>query len=96
MATAFLKSFDCHSVFQNLGLTDSPIDVNVVISSLYTLFKDSFRRFLWLVTAVPTGRESLWPTFSRDITLWMRYVVIYASLCLFPSFLTLTLTNIFF
>lgn len=34
-----------------------------------------FRRLIYLVVAAPVGRESNWPTFARDLILWIRDVV---------------------
>ncbi|KAF9192339.1 hypothetical protein BGZ51_005732 [Haplosporangium sp. Z 767] len=39
------------------------------------VLREHFRRLLYLVVAAPSGRESNWPTFSRDLILWIRDVV---------------------
>ncbi|KAF9361574.1 hypothetical protein BGX26_001579 [Mortierella sp. AD094] len=39
------------------------------------VLREHFRRLIYLVVAVPTGRESNWPTFARDLVLWIRDVV---------------------
>ncbi|KAF9175928.1 hypothetical protein BGX20_007499 [Mortierella sp. AD010] len=39
------------------------------------VLREHFRRLIYLVVAVPTGRESNWPTFARDLILWIRDVV---------------------
>ncbi|GJJ79155.1 hypothetical protein EMPS_11514 [Entomortierella parvispora] len=39
------------------------------------VLREHFRRLIYLVVAAPAGRESSWPTFARDLILWMRDVV---------------------
>ncbi|ORZ26347.1 hypothetical protein BCR41DRAFT_220961 [Lobosporangium transversale] len=39
------------------------------------VLREHFRRLIYLVVAAPTGRESNWPTFARDVVLWIRDVV---------------------
>ncbi|KAG0326397.1 hypothetical protein BGZ99_009637, partial [Dissophora globulifera] len=39
------------------------------------VLREHFRRLIYLVVAAPTGRESNWPTFARDLVLWIRDVV---------------------
>ncbi|KAG0259066.1 hypothetical protein BG011_002846 [Mortierella polycephala] len=39
------------------------------------VLREHFRRLLYLVVAAPSGRESNWPTFARDLVLWIRDVV---------------------
>ncbi|KAF9210011.1 hypothetical protein BGZ49_008509 [Haplosporangium sp. Z 27] len=39
------------------------------------VLREHFIRLIYLVVAVPTGRESNWPTFARDLVLWIRDVV---------------------
>ncbi|KAG0216556.1 hypothetical protein BGX28_000070 [Mortierella sp. GBA30] len=39
------------------------------------VLREHFRRLIYLVVAAPIGRESNWPTFARDLVLWIRDVV---------------------
>ncbi|KAF9215435.1 hypothetical protein BGZ59_001375 [Podila verticillata] len=39
------------------------------------VLREHFRRLIYLVVAAPAGRESTWPTFARDLILWIRDVV---------------------
>ncbi|KAF9961275.1 hypothetical protein BGZ72_004196 [Mortierella alpina] len=39
------------------------------------VLQEHFRRLIYLVVAAPVGRESNWPTFARDLILWIRDVV---------------------
>ena len=39
------------------------------------VLREHFRRLIYLVVAAPTGRESNWTTFARDMILWIRDVV---------------------
>ncbi|KAI1319451.1 Large proline-rich protein bag6 [Mortierella claussenii] len=39
------------------------------------VLREHFRRLIYLVVAAPAGRESNWPTFARDLILWIRDVV---------------------
>jgi hypothetical protein len=39
------------------------------------VLREHFRRLIYLVVAAPTGRENNWPTFARDMILWIRDVV---------------------
>ncbi|KAF9117069.1 hypothetical protein BGX27_005619 [Mortierella sp. AM989] len=39
------------------------------------VLREHFRRLIYLVVAAPSGRESNWPTFARDLVLWIRDVV---------------------
>ncbi|KAG0362896.1 hypothetical protein BGZ54_008443 [Gamsiella multidivaricata] len=39
------------------------------------VLREHFRRLIYLVVAAPSGRENNWPTFARDLVLWIRDVV---------------------
>ncbi|KAF9585179.1 hypothetical protein BGW38_003549 [Lunasporangiospora selenospora] len=39
------------------------------------VLREHFRRLIYLVVAAPVARESNWPTFARDVILWIRDVV---------------------
>ncbi|KAF9409852.1 hypothetical protein BGZ94_001834 [Podila epigama] len=75
-AEGIMNAVHVEEILQTLSPPASiPISAADIRRISLDVLREHFRRLIYLVVAAPAGRESTWPTFARDLILWIRDVI---------------------